>query len=203
MHTMQTYSQIQPKRFIFTGAPGSGKTSTLQHLAENSVLIQGPITVVHEAATEIIANSQSQGCMRPWETDPEFVDKIVFRQVELQRQNNCLLQLHDRSPICTYTLGRFLAHMRGKIFTPSQALLQETERCVALYQKDIFFFQSLGFIEQTKARQINFDEACIFEQMHLETYDRFGFNAIYVPRDTIVKRALLVERILCNRILDR
>jgi len=47
------------KRFIVTGAPGSGKTSILR------ILEQGGYAVVDEAATDVIAAEQAQGTDQP------------------------------------------------------------------------------------------------------------------------------------------
>ncbi len=55
------------KRFILTGAPGSGKT-TIIHALE----AQG-FAVIPEAATDIIAKEQLKGTLEPWK-HPDFID---------------------------------------------------------------------------------------------------------------------------------
>jgi predicted ATPase len=58
------------KRFIFTGTPGSGKTSVLQGLQDQGY------EVIKESATDLISLLQSQGWPYPWE-DPNFIDLLV------------------------------------------------------------------------------------------------------------------------------
>jgi predicted ATPase len=63
----------QIKRFILTGAPGSGKTAVIQALEASGYI------VVHESVTDVIAKEQQTGNMHPWEK-PDFIDKIVVMQ---------------------------------------------------------------------------------------------------------------------------
>ncbi len=63
------------KRFILTGAPGSGKTAIIRQLELDG------FSVVEEAATDIIAQAQAQGIAEPWK-HASFIDSIA----ELQKQ---------------------------------------------------------------------------------------------------------------------
>ena len=93
------------KRFIMTGAPGSGKTSILHALRDRGY------SVVGEAATDLISLEQSQGNEQPW-NEPLFVDKIIETQRSRQLQPvapGTRVQIYDRSPVCTLALARYLA----------------------------------------------------------------------------------------------
>ncbi len=85
----------QIKRFILTGTPGSGKTSVIRELEKFGH------AVIHEAATDIIAQEQAKCIEKPWE-EPEFVDQITHMQQERQMDATGDLQFYDRSPFCTY-----------------------------------------------------------------------------------------------------
>jgi predicted ATPase len=171
----------QIKRFIFTGTPGSGKTSVIKELEKLGH------AVIHEAATDVISQEQAKGCNAPWE-EPEFVDKITLMQKERQMDATGDLQFYDRSPFCAYALGKYLAHWKGMEFKPSLVLLDEINRCLKndVYQNQIFFFENLGFIEHTDARKISYQDALIFEQIHLDVYKEFGFDIIMVPKGLTV-----------------
>ena len=175
------------KRFILTGTPGSGKTSCLKELKKLGH------TVIHESATDVIAESQAKGIERPWE-DPEFVDQITYMQKERQMNATGDLNFYDRSPFCTYALGKYLSHHKNIEFTPSPVLLDEIDRCLknGVYQNQIFFFENLGFIEHTDARKISYEDALIFEQIHLDVYKEFGFEIVLVPKQSIAERCRFI-----------
>lgn len=184
-------NSAQIKRFIFTGTPGSGKTSVSRELEKLGH------AVIHEAATDVIAQEQAKGIEKPWE-EPDFVDQITFMQKERQVSATGELQFYDRSPFCTYALGKYLAHWKDMEFKPSLVLLDEINRCLknGVYQNQIFFFENLGFIEHTDARKISYEDALIFEQLHLDVYKEFGFKLIMVP-----KKLTVTQR--CEFILER
>lgn len=172
------------KRFIFTGTPGSGKTSVIMAMEKSGY------PVIHEAATDVITDAQLNGIERPWEK-PEFIDHITCMQKERQMNTTADVQFYDRSPFCTYALSKYLG------YDVSDVLLDEMDRCVknGVYQNSILFFENLGFIELTSARKISFEEALVFEQIHLDVYKEFGFDSVMVPKELTVTQR-------CDFILD-
>jgi predicted ATPase len=118
---MNNFNHI--KRFILTGTPGSGKTSVILALKKLGYV------VIPESATDVIAESQAKGDMRPWER-PDFVDKIVLTQKSRQMNAGGEVQFYDRSPFCAYALGRYSSHWHNCDFTPSPILLDEIDRCL-------------------------------------------------------------------------
>ena len=58
------------KRFILTGAPGSGKTAIIRQLELDG------FSVVEEAATDVIAAAQARGIAEPWKHS-SFLDEIA------------------------------------------------------------------------------------------------------------------------------
>ena len=172
----------QIRRFIFTGTPGSGKTSVIKELERLGH------RVIHEAATDVIADCQLNGIERPWEDCPDFLEAIIYCQKERQLHAKGPLQFYDRSPFCTYALGRYLSISNNVEVAPSSFLLEEIDRCLKgnIYQNKIFFFENLGFIPPTDARKISYEEALIFEKIHLDVYKEFGFDIIKVPRELTV-----------------
>ena len=170
--------------FIFTGTAGAGKTSVLQQLAQEGH------QVVPEAATDVIAYAQAKGIKHPWE-EPSFIDKIICMQKDRQINAIADLQFFDRAPFCTYALGKYLS---GTEFAPSIALLDEIERCLSscIYQNKVFFFENLGFIQNTAARQISYQQALTFKKIHLDVYAQFGFDIIIVPNSSIQERSRFI-----------
>lgn len=174
------------RRYIFTGTPGSGKTSVIKEL---ETLGHG---VIHEAATDVIGWDQAQEVERPWES-PEFIDKIIHTQQHRQRNASGEIQFYDRSPFCTYALSKFLKQ------SPSGLLLTEIDRCLKnnVYEKQVFFFENLGFIEHTEARKISYEDALVFEQVHWDVYSHFGFLIKSVPKELTVnqRRFFILDQI--------
>lgn len=178
------------KRYILTGAPGSGKTSILL------VLKSRGYDVVEEAATAVIAAEQAQGNEEPW-AQHSFIDRIV--RLQRQRQAESVrpcsaLQIYDRSPVCTLALSVYLG-------LPAQgALSEEIERIRRedVYERRVFFVRDIGFIEPTDARRITFEQSVEFERIHVQTYLRLGYELVDVPRADVADRADMVEACLAS-----
>jgi predicted ATPase len=175
------------KRYILTGTPGSGKTSVINALAARGY------STVQEAATAAIAEAQQNGVAAPWQY-PEFIDTIVHLQQQRQRNVSSGLQFYDRSPICSYALARYLG------FLPSTCLMNEIERMAteSVYEKQVFFLANLGFIVNTEARRISFQDALKFERQHEEAYQEWGYQMIKVPVAPVDERCDQILKEVCR-----
>ncbi|MBT6120325.1 AAA family ATPase [bacterium] len=180
------------KKIILTGTPSSGKTSIINCLKKKGYV------VIQEAATFIIKKEQRLGNQEPWKNS-DFINKIVSLQKRRERKANTLLshvQFFDRSPICTYALATYLG------FSPSTLLCDEINRILEnnSYEKEVFFIQNLGFITPTNERRIDFKEALIFEQIHKDTYSKFGFNCTLIKPNSIEQRTTDILNIINPKI---
>lgn len=168
------------KRVILTGTPGCGKTSIIQGLDKRGY------SIVTEAATDVIDDEQLHGTPEPW-LKADFIDKIIAvqKQRQLQAANvKTDLQFYDRSPLCTYALSIYLG------FEPSSVLLEEIERIKKneIYERQVLFVENLGYCEPSKARQISFEQALVFEKIHADVYLKFGYECVTVPAAAVNKR---------------
>lgn len=176
---------LSMRRFILTGAPGSGKTAILRQLE-----IDG-FGVVEEAATDIIAAAQAQGTAEPW-TRSSFIDAVVHLQKarrERAAHQPDALQFHDRSAVCTAALATFLG------YPWSTELSAELDRIrdESVFEKRVFFIRNLGFVTPTEARRINFDETLRFEAIHEETYRELGFDLIPIEPASVAERVQAIQ----------
>ncbi|MET8062351.1 AAA family ATPase [Micromonospora sp. NPDC005686] len=170
--------------YILTGTPGSGKTAILRHLEVDGY------PVVEEAATDVIALHQALGRPEPWR-EPDFADQVLALQRERCRRaeaNGSDVVFHDRSPLCTLALCRYL-----DLPVPS-ALTDEIERMTAerRYERTVFFVRHQGFVEATAARRISFAESLLFERVHELTYLEAGFDLVDVPAGPLSTRVALI-----------
>jgi predicted ATPase len=183
------------RRFILTGAPGSGKTSILRILAARGY------PVIAEAATDVISAEQARGIGEPWQ-DPAFIDKIIElqrtrqlgqpRQLDQQDDDTTPVEFYDRSPVCTLALARYVG------FEPSAALSAELDRILEqnVYQRQVFFVRPLGFIEPTAARRISYADSLRFERIHEVEYTRLGFQLIDIgPGPPLARAAVIAEHL--------
>jgi predicted ATPase len=175
------------RRFILTGAPGSGKTAIIRQLELDG------FSVVEEAATDVIALWQARGITEA-SKHPSFIDAIAElqrrRQIRASREPD-ELQFHDRSAICTAALAVYLG------YSFSDVLSRELERVKteAIYQKRVFFVQNLGFITPTEARRISFEDSLRFERVHEETYRNLSFELFYIAAGSLPDRVAAIKRI--------
>lgn len=171
------------RKFIFTGAPGSGKTSVACALERLGY------EVLHEAATDVILEGQKAGRATPWH-DRDFIDKVLALQKQRRSsvQAGSKPQFHDRSPFCTVALARFLK------IKPPEELTLECDHCLnhTIYQREVFFFDLLFPLENTAVRTLSYEEARIFERIHREVYESFSFTCIFVSKASITERCSFI-----------
>lgn len=175
-------------RYILTGTPGSGKTTILRQLE-----LEG-YSVIEEAATDIIALEQAKGVAEPW-LHPAFLNQIAALQCQRQIQSSRSsgeVQFHDRSVICTAALAEYLGYHLSPFLAEEIARVQRDE----IFDRRVFFLRNLGFIQPTDARRINFEESLRFEQIHIETYRRYGFDLIFIEPGDIATRVQQILKIL-------
>ena len=94
------------KRYILTGASGSGKTAILRQLELDG------FSVVEEAATDVISAAQMRGVEEPWKA-ASFIDEIAMLQRDRQLRASYQpdkIQFHDRSAVCTAALAWYLGY---------------------------------------------------------------------------------------------
>lgn len=171
-----------PSRYILTGAPGAGKTALIRRLESLGH------EIVEEAATDVIALARAQGAERPWER-PEFITGIArlqaFREAAPMRST---LRFADRSLFCTLALAEWLGHpVPGDLRTEAGRLATE-----AWFEPRVFYVEQLGFIENTDARRISFDDATRFGAVHEAVYRRHGFELVRVAPASIVERTATI-----------
>lgn len=176
------------RRFIITGAPGAGKTAIIRQLELDG------FSVVEEAATDLIAAAQAHGTAEPWK-QPSFIDEIVALQRDRQIRASHLtdaVQFHDRSAVCTAALAVYLGYrVSGALAAELDRIKKET-----IFEERVFFIRNLGFITNTEARRITFEETLRFETIHEETYRAYGFEVVFIKPDSVLERVSKIKSLV-------
>jgi predicted ATPase len=176
------------RRFIVTGAPGSGKTAIIRQLELDG------FSVVEEAATDIIAAAQARGTAEPWK-QPSFIDEIATLQRDRQLRASCqpdAIQFHDRSAVCTAALATYLGYPFSRVLSAELDRIRKD----AIYENQVLFIRNLGFITPTEARRITFEETLRFEKIHEETYRNLGFELISIEPGTLLDRVSQIKSLI-------
>ncbi|MFY1593827.1 AAA family ATPase [Micromonospora sp. WMMD737] len=172
------------RRYVLTGAPGAGKTTLADALRRRGW------DVVAEAATDVIAAQQGRGVAEPWR-EAGFVDAVARLQRERREAPGAYgaVQVHDRSPLCTLALARYLGRPPGRVLT------EEVRRVLrdGAYQRQVFLVEPLGFVTPSAARRIGYAESLVFARVHEEVYRAHGHRLIAVPPAPVRARVALVE----------
>ncbi|MEU4777269.1 AAA family ATPase [Micromonospora sp. NPDC023633] len=99
------------------------------------------------------------------------------------------VQVHDRSPLCTLALARYLGRPPGRVLTEElQWVLRD-----GAYQRQVFLVEPLGFVTPSAARRIGYAESLAFARVHEEVYRAHGHHLIAVPPAPVRVRVALVE----------
>ncbi|NER97243.1 MAG: AAA family ATPase [Symploca sp. SIO1B1] len=174
-------------RHILTGAPGAGKTTIINALAQLG------FDIVRESFMDGYAQQKRAGWSDPFQ-NPAFLDEIIDLQV--QRQDaafayKCQQQFFDRSVLCTMALSRFMGRSPTKKIQQAVDQLLQTGR----YNKHIFFVKGLGSIASDEVRTLTYKEAEEFAEVHRQVYCENGFICIDVPAMSVQDRvAFIVAR---------
>ncbi len=177
---------IGPRRIVLTGGPGSGKTTLLEALAAS-----GHATMP-EAGRAIIRRQQAiNGEALPWK------DRTLFAELMLDRE----LETHARvggadGPVF---FDRGVPDVAGYLMLCGLPIPAHIERAAQDIRYDRRVFIAPVWPEifgQDAERRQDLDEACRTFDAMAETYPRFGYQLIELPRVPVAERLAFVLKSL-------
>ena len=164
-----------PKKYILSGAPGSGKSTLIDAIAT-----QG-IPVMREVSRSVIIQEQAQQQDgMPWK-DVERFSELVFQQTV------AMLEADNEALLCDRSLIDNIAYL--------QHAQKPIPQKLAAFSFDQFYHQTVFFTLPWKEiyttdpqRPESFEEQCALSQSLQKAYLQYGFELIQVPFQGITER---------------
>ena len=165
-------------RVVFTGGPGSGKTSVIKFLEQ----------LGYPSATEVgrkVIQTQTErnGTALPWKDKVAFRDAMGLEELSNYKvHGDSALTFFDRSIIDSYGYSQL------EQIAISELLLRSCSELT--YHKKVFIFPPWEAIyENDIERKQDFNEAVATYHEMVEAYEKFGYELIEVPKVSVQERA--------------
>lgn len=171
-----------PKKYVITGAPGTGKTTLIN-------LLKDTIPCMDEVSRRVIINEQENNSNgMPWEDINRFTE-LVFKLTSKELLN-VSTQICDRSLL---DLEAYLT-VANK---PTPKYLQEFPY-KEVYHKKVFFAPTWFDIYCKDAQRLQEFEYCLtLEKALLAQYTKKGFEIIMLPKTSVtIRKKLILETIV-------
>jgi predicted ATPase len=168
-------------RVIFTGGPGSGKTSVIEFLRQ-----MGYSSAPEVGRKVIQAQVELQGTALPWLDKAAFRDEMVLEEIDnYENFGGTEITFYDRSIIDSYGYSKL------ERIPISDLLL---EKCGELiYCRKVFIFPPWEEIYENDAeRKQDFIEAIATYREMVNAYIKFGYELIEVPKVSVKERAQFI-----------
>ncbi|MEM6720902.1 MAG: AAA family ATPase [Bacteroidota bacterium] len=164
------------KRYIITGAPGTGKTTLLNALQQ-----QGYCTFEEVSRRVIVSQQNIKGTKTPWQDIVGFTE-IVYQQtvqeLALPLTSNAFV---DRG------LADTIAYLKLK-HHPIPKKLQQFEY-KNYYHATVFLMPIWEEIYTTDSQRLqSFEEASQLQELLIEVYQKLGFSIITLPKVSVAER---------------
>lgn len=166
------------RRWVITGAPGTGKTTLLRSLASVGA-------VVGEPARELITEHRLATGESSLDGSPElFVERLVGRSIEKYDSADSEITIFDRGiPDC-------IAYARVSGVDESRAIAATEGRP---YEQPVFLTPPWEEIySQDAMRRATFDQVVSFHEAVVEAYESLGYELLPVPREPVEQRSTFV-----------
>lgn len=177
----------QTKKYVFTGAPSSGKSSIILALEHDFCEI-----VIRESAEDLIRLYQARGIKKPWELS-EFNDKIL--ELQLQREKQIELIQPKRVFIDRGILDG-LAYYQIEGREPSELVKATLGRMKTRHYEKVFLIETLGTCKTNEIRKEDSQIALELERLQEQNYRAYGYNPIRIAPKKVDERVRDIRRII-------
>ncbi|MGJ8684344.1 MAG: AAA family ATPase [Nonlabens sp.] len=171
------------KRILLIGGPGSGKTTLIQHMESQGLLVH------HEISRQVILEAQEKGIDQLFLTDPlAFSNSLLAGRIN--QFNNAVsgLNFYDRGipDVPAY-----------HVFTGDPIPDDYLAACNEYIYDMVFLLPPWKEIYQSdNERYETFEQAQTISDILKEFYERFNYKPIVIPKGTIEERySFLISQI--------
>ena len=176
---MQNIANLNPKKIVIAGGPGTGKTTLINHLKIRGFLCY------NEISRQVTLEARKAGIEQLFLTEPLLFSKKLLEG----RKQQFINAAKASEPVVFLDRGLpdVLAYMDyiGDKYPEDFATTCKTHKYDAVYilapWQDIF--------KSDNERYENFDEAIQIHKHLLDTYKRFGYQLVDVPFGSVKYRA--------------
>ncbi|AQS38638.1 putative ATPase [Shewanella psychrophila] len=170
---------------VFTGGPGSGKTSVINALMDSGFLC------TNEVGRQVILSQVAQkGAALPWNNKLAFRDEMVRQEMLAHHhyQNSTHRVFFDRGIVDSYGYSTL------EKLTVSEKLING---CQTLrYNPNVFIFPPWEAIYSNDTeRKQEFEEAMTTYEHMVSAYQEFGYSLIEVPKTSVVERLTFILKL--------
>jgi len=177
---------LSTKKIVITGGPGTGKSSIINELLKRGY------TCLEEISRQVIIDARKDGIDQLFLKDPLMFSKLLLKG---RKQQYDEAEKHD-SDIVFIDRGipDVLAYMD---FINDKYPDEFIETCKNNVYNYVFILSPWQEIfTGDNERYENFDQAVTIHQHLLDTYEKYEYNLIDVPFDTVEKRADYILKII-------
>ena len=175
-------SDMNKEIVVLIGGPSSGKTTLIDALKENGH------TCYPEVSREVIREAQEQGIEQLFLENP-----LLFSELLLEGRKKQFLDAHQEPHNIVFLdrgIPDVLAYMH--YIGDSYPSFFDAACKEHIYSKIFILPPWEDIYVSDQERYENFEQAQLIHDHLVETYEKYGYELIEVPKDTVDKRILFI-----------
>lgn len=179
---------MQKEIIVIIGGPGTGKTTIIDGLVENGYCCYP------EISRQVTAQAQLQGIEQLFLENP-----LLFSELLLEGRKKQFLDAHQEPHNIVFLdrgIPDVLAYMH--YIGDSYPSFFDSACKEHIYSKIFILPPWEDIYVSDQERYENFEQAQLIHDHLVETYEKYGYELIEVPKDTVDKRILFILEQISN-----